>query len=230
VRNASKELRFLNEKRKETLAFISHDLRAPLASAIAVIDKHDTVRSLLHKPLSQALGLAEDFLHASRAEMIDVNSFDEIDFVGLVHQAIDDAYNQATQKQINLIRDVTEDVVWVEGNFGLLHRAILNLILNAVKYSSEKTEVIIKVILDESKSNIVFSVTDQGPGISSKDQVNLFKRFSSIKAKESTASGTGLGLYFVNIVGEKHGGVIKVKSDIGSGTTFSFSLRVVGVA
>ena len=229
VRNASKQLRFLNENRKETLAFISHDLRAPLASAIAVIGKNDEMKTLLHKSLSQALALAEDFLQASRAEMIDVSAFDEIDFVGLVHQAVDDAYNEATHKQINLVRDITENIVWVEGSFGLLHRAILNLILNAVKFSPVKSNIIIKVSLAEHNSDIVVSVIDQGPGISSKDQLNLFKRFSRVKGQESTFSGTGLGLYFVNIVAEKHGGRIKVKSDIGSGTTFSLSLPVVDV-
>ncbi len=229
VRNASKQLRYLNNSRKETLAFISHDLRAPLANAIAVIDKYDEVKVLLHKPLSQALGLAEDFLHVSRAEMIDVNAFDEIDFVGLVHQAVDDAYNEATEKRINLIRDIPDNLVWVEGNFGLLHRAILNLILNAIKYSPEKTEIIVKVSVVE-QSSIIVSITDQGPGISNKDQVNLFKRFSRVKGHEKTASGTGLGLYFVNVVVEKHSGRIQVKSDIGSGTTFSISLPTVGVA
>lgn len=229
VRNASKQLRYLNENRKETLAFISHDLRAPLASAIAVIEKNDEVKALLHKPLSQALDLAEDFLQASRAEMIDVSAFDEIDFVGLVHQAVDDAYNEATHKQINLVRDMTENIVWVEGNFGLLHRAILNLILNAVKFSPEQSNITIKVSLAEQNSDIVVSVIDQGPGISSKDQVNLFKRFSRIKGQGSTFTGTGLGLYFVNIVADKHGGRIQVKSDIGSGATFSLSLPVVDI-
>ncbi|MFV1921387.1 MAG: CHASE2 domain-containing protein [Methylotenera sp.] len=228
VRNASRQLRFLNENRKETLAFISHDLRSPLASAIAVIEKNDEVKALLHKPLTQALGLAEDFLQASRAEMIDVSAFDEIDFVGLVHQAVDDAYDEARNKRINLIRDIADNVVWVEGNFGLLHRAILNLILNAIKYSPENTEIIIKVSLVKQNS-IVVSVTDQGPGISNKDQINLFKRFSRVKGHEKTASGTGLGLYFVNVVVEKHRGLIQVKSDIGTGTTFSIYLNTVGV-
>ncbi len=230
VRNASKQLRFLNESRKETLAFISHDFRAPLANALAVLEKHEALKALLHQPLSQALGLAEDFLQASRAEMIDASTFDEIDFAGLVHQATDDAYNDAMQKQINLVRDITEEVVWIEGNFGLLHRAVLNLILNAIKYSPAKTEVIIKVFFEALKSQIVFSVTDQGPGISTKDQANLFKRFSRVKGQENTAAGTGLGLYFVNIVAEKHNGAIKVESEIGNGTTFSLSLPVVGVS
>lgn len=228
VRNASKQLRYLNESRKETLAFISHDLRAPLANAIAIIDKYDEVKMLLNKPLSQALGLAEDFLQVSRAEMIDVNAFDEIDFVGLVHQAVDDVYNEAIKKRINLIREIADNVVWVEGNFGLLHRAMLNLMLNAIKYSPEETEVIVNVSIT-GQSSIVVSVIDQGPGISNKDQVNLFKRFSRVKGHEKTASGTGLGLYFVSVVVEKHRGHIQVKSDIGSGTTFSISLPIVGV-
>ncbi|CAM9986627.1 unnamed protein product, partial [Chrysoparadoxa australica] len=122
VRTASEQLRFMNEDRKETLAFISHDLRAPLANALHVIAQHKTLKNKLYQPLSQSLSLAEDFLQASRAEMMDSRQFQELDLAGLVHQAIDDAYESAIQKDIKLVRDLPDDVVWVRGNFGLLHR------------------------------------------------------------------------------------------------------------
>lgn len=229
VRTATQQLRFLNEDRKETLAFISHDLRAPLAGALMILEQHQALKQKLHNPLSQALNLAEDFLQASRAEMMDSTKFNEVDFAGLVHQAADDAYDAAIKKQMVLERAITEDVIWVKGNFGLLHRAILNLILNAVKYGKKDTQVSVRVALNQEQSHVVFSVTDHGPGISAKDQDNLFKRFSRVKGHEKLADGAGLGLYFVRTVAEKHMGSIHVDSDLCQPTTFSLHLPMSGL-
>jgi CHASE2 domain-containing sensor protein/two-component sensor histidine kinase len=228
VRAASEQLRFLQNDRKETLAFISHDLRAPLATALVTIEQNKAMSSKLYKPISQALQLAEDFLQASRAEMIDRANFVEIDFVGLVHQAIDDAYEAATKKNMQLERQMFEGAIWVNGNFGLLHRAILNLILNAVKYGLEDTAIIVQLTLNAEKNQAVFAVTDFGAGIPVEEQGKLFKRFSRMKGQEQISEGAGLGLYFVRTVTEKHHGLIQVQSDVGLGTIFSLHLPIQG--
>ena len=100
VRAAGQQLRFLQNDRKEVLAFISHDLRAPLASAMMMLDEHKQLKSKLYAPISQALQLAEDFLQASRAEMSNSADFKELDFAGVTHQAVDDAYETALKKDI----------------------------------------------------------------------------------------------------------------------------------
>jgi CHASE2 domain-containing sensor protein/two-component sensor histidine kinase len=227
VRNATQQLRFLNAERKETLAFISHDLRAPIAGALSVLEQHQEAKEKLHKPLSQALNLAEDFLQLSRAEMIDNTAFDELDFTGLVHQAIDDAYDAAKEKQIRLERNIVEGVVWVKGNFGLLHRAILNLILNAVKYAPEQTPIQVNVELNVEHTQVMCSVSNAGVGIPMAEQEDLFKRFSRLKKHDKQTNGAGLGLYFVRTVAEKHHGYVTVKSEIDVMTTFKLQLPAV---
>lgn len=227
VRHASQQLRYLNADRKETLAFISHDLRAPLAGALAVLERHEDVKEKLQKPLSQALDLAESFLQVSRAEMMDATAFDELDFTGLVHQAVDDAYDTATQKEMVLARNIPEDIVWVDGNFGLLHRAVLNLILNAVKYAPVETTVNVGVYLNPEKTKAIFTVENEGAGIPLDEQENLFKRFSRMKKHDKKANGAGLGLYFVHTVAEKHHGSVSVESELGKTTTFNLTLPVV---
>lgn len=227
VRTASQQLRFLNEDRKETLAFISHDIRAPLAGAIMMLEQYEEVKQQLHKPLSQALGLAEDFLQASRAEMMNSASFVEVDLPSLVHQAVDDAYEAALNNHMILVRHITEDVVWIKGNFSLLHRAILNLIMNAIQYGNKNTQIKVDVHLNQDKTDVIFSVTDHGLGISINEQANLFKRFSRVKGHEKLTDGAGLGLYFVRTVAEKHCGTIHVKSDLNQPTTFSLILPIV---
>ncbi len=221
VRAAGEQLRYLQENRKETLAFISHDLRAPLARAMQLLEQNPAAKSQLAAPIAQALQMAEDFLQSSRAEMVDDSSFKELDFAGLVHQAADDAYEAASKKNIKLIRDIVDNA-WVQGNFGLLQRALLNLILNAVKFSPENADINIRLSLHNQQA--IFSVTDYGVGISQQDQEKLFKRFSRTASGSASSEGAGLGLYFVYTVAQKHGGNVDVQSEVGKQTCFSFSL------
>jgi CHASE2 domain-containing sensor protein/nitrogen-specific signal transduction histidine kinase len=227
VRAAGAQLRFLQEDRKETLAFISHDLRAPLARAMMVLQENNVPNQELMGPLSQALNLAEDFLQASRAEMLDSSHFKELDFASLVHQAVDDAFEAAKKKGIKLERDITDDLVWVNGNFGLLQRAMLNLILNAIKFSPE--HALVKIQLSVENQQTTFSVIDHGPGVAAEQQEKLFKRFSRTAAGAAATEGVGLGLYFVHTVAEKHHGSVSVQSEMGVTTCFSFSLPIVSI-
>jgi len=225
VRVAGQQLRFLQNDRKEVLAFISHDLRAPLASAMMVLEEHQQLKSRLYAPLSQALNLAEDFLQASRAEMSSRADFKELDFAGITHQAVDDAYESALKKNITLEREIVDGLVWVNGNFGLLHRAILNLVLNAIKFAPEYSTVLIQ--LTYANQQAVMSVVDYGAGISPDEQKQLFKRFSRLKGGNAAPDGAGLGLYFVHTVAEKHLGSVDVDSELGHKTSFNLRLPVL---
>lgn len=224
VRNASQQLRFLQNDRKELLAFISHDLRAPIANSLLILEEKQVNEPRLHASLTQAHTLAEDFLQASRAEMIDNTKFREIDFASLTHQAVDDAYEAAKKKNIMLHRDILDGQVWVNGNFGLLQRAVLNLILNAIKFSPQAAAVQIKLAFVNQQA--IVSVTNGGQGIPIDEQLFLFKRFSRVNSTGNGTEGTGLGLYFVQTVAEKHHGYAEVDSDIGKDTCFSLRLPV----
>ena len=227
VQAAAHRLRHLQAERSETLAFISHDIRAPLASALMQLDNLPAAtQTRLRDPLGRGLTLAEEFLRTSRAEMLDAARFEELDFVALVHQAIDDAYSAARARQVKLERQLPDDPVWVQGEFGLLHRAMLNLILNAVHYAPEQSSVLIRVASEDG--NVEASVTDFGPGISAENQARLFQRFSRGTTGQTT--GTGLGLYFVRTVAEKHGGSIAVESELERFTCFRLRLPLAQTA
>ena len=221
VQVAAHQLRHLQNERRETLAFISHDIRAPLASALMQLDALPAPAQVsLRDPLSRGLTLAEEFLRTSRAEMLDATRFEELDFAALVHQAIDDAYEAARAKMVKLVRELPDDPVWVQGEFGLLHRAVLNLVLNAVHYAPEHSSVEVRLALEKGFAE--GSVTDHGPGIAAEDLTRLFQRFSRGAAGQTT--GTGLGLYFVRTVAEKHGGTAAVKSEPWVLTRFTLRL------
>lgn len=225
VQAAAHRLRHLQEERRETLAFISHDIRAPLASALLQLDALPAARAALHGPLSQALMLAEDFLNTSRAEMMDTRRFEELDFAALVHQAIDDAYAAARARPVQLVRELPDEPVWVRGEFGLLQRALLNLVLNAVRFAPAQTSVEVRVHGGDGWAEA--SVTDHGPGIAPADRAQLFRRFSR---SAGDTSGTGLGLYFVRTVAEKHGGTVAVDSAPGEFTRFTLRLPLAAGA
>jgi len=227
VQAAAHRLRHLQDEQRETLAFISHDIRAPLASAMMQLDSLPApAQARLSGPLSRGLILAEEFLRTSRAEMLDATRFVELDFAALVHQAVDDAYESARSKTVKLVRDLPDDPVWVQGEFGLLHRAVLNLVLNAVHYAPGQSIVEIKLAMQAGFAEA--SVTDHGPGIAAQALPRLFQRFSRGAAGQTT--GTGLGLYFVRTVAEKHGGTVAVESEPMVMTRFTLRLPLESVA
>lgn len=219
------EAKRLEAERRETLAFLSHDIRAPLAMAVEQLKSPaSTSESLarLGAQLARAHELAEEFLATSRAELSDETAFQEIDLCGLLHQAIDAIYPLAQSKAVALIRQIPVDPVWVKGEFGLLERMAVNLIQNAVKYSPGNSHVIIEVNTEGNK--VRYCVTDSGPGIPEMELPRLFKRFSRLNEQGSAVPGAGLGLYFVRIVAEKHGGTVKADNVPKGGARFCVSL------
>jgi len=224
VNLTAQHLRNLHKSRNDTLAFISHDIRAPLGAAMMLLDKFEANKysQRMSKMLTRAHSMAEGFLQASRAEMANVNRFHELDIVSLTQQAIDDVYEISMAKQLKLHKDFPEECVWVRGDFGLLLRAVSNMLLNAVKYSPERG--VISVILKGNEQSIMLKVIDQGPGIPAKKIAKIFKRFSRAEGEHQAQEGSGLGLYFVSVTIKKHRGSVSVHSEEGRGATFIVSL------
>jgi signal transduction histidine kinase len=95
--------------------------------------------------LSRAHAMAENFLQISRAEMSNAKQFQEVDFVSLVLQVLDDAYVTAKQKNIKFQTSCSQDIIWIKADFGLLQRAVANVLLNAVKYSPENAMITVNL-------------------------------------------------------------------------------------
>ncbi|MHB9107719.1 MAG: PAS domain-containing sensor histidine kinase [Armatimonadota bacterium] len=118
---------------------------------------------------------------------------------------------------------VAEDVPRVLADADRLDRILTNLLSNAQKYAEPGTPIHISVRRQDDE--VVVAVSDQGRGIAPEDLPHLFQRFSRAKG-EHRATGTGLGLYITRVLVEAHGGHIQVKSQVGQGSTFSFTLPV----
>ncbi|HLR29171.1 MAG TPA: CHASE2 domain-containing protein [Paenalcaligenes sp.] len=230
-------LREAEQRRVETLNFISHDMRAPQNSILALVDverqqqnnentaKQEQFYQRLENYASNTLNLVDDFIDFARVES---SAFELQPLVlnDLVTQAIDDIWAIATQKNIAMHYQDPERIIWIQGHQSFLHRVLTNLLDNAVKYSPKHTTVFTSV--STHKDQAVIRIQDQGWGIP-QDQLqhvfSAFKRFHTSHAENP--KGTGLGLAFVHTVIGRHRGRIEVESNLNLGTTFTIYLPLI---
>ncbi len=224
IKLTAKHLRELHRGRSDTLAFISHDIRAPLGAAMMLLSEFEDNKhaNRMKRMLGRAYTMAEGFLQASKAEMINVNKFHVLDMVSIAQQAVDDVYELAIAKRIKFVKIFPDDSLWIRGDFGLLLRALTNVLINAVNYSPEGATIKSELRFDDEV--LTLEITDQGPGIPAAKVSKLFRRFSRVDAEHQSREGSGLGLYFVDVTIKKHNGVVSVKSQLGVGSTFIISL------
>ena len=216
--------------REEALRFISHDMRSPQSAILALIElQRDASRALDREVLlsrigqlsSRTLELADAFIDLARAESQTLKLVD-VDLVGLVLDAADEVWPLANRHQVE-VRVMADIEAAVRGEPRLLVRALVNLLDNAIKFSSAGSVVTVSVERDEAMFSV--AVADQGAGIALADQPRLFQPFHRLHEGAANApSGSGLGLVFVKTVVDRHGGRIAVQSAPGLGSTFTLWL------
>lgn len=223
-------IREQQREKNQLIDFLSHDVRSPLVSQLALLNsiakENPSISKELITKLSnhahKSLNLSDQFLQITRAEQSSEQQFYEFDLVNAVENSIDSLSAQATEKNIDILFEDLEDK-WISGNAELMERALTNLLSNAIKYSPEETTITIKIIQKDKVVSI--EIIDQGYGIDEKELPYIFDRFHRQKSSEVTGNkGAGLGLNFVKVVIEKHQGEIHVESDLNKGTHFIISL------
>jgi CHASE2 domain-containing sensor protein/nitrogen-specific signal transduction histidine kinase len=222
VRAAAAQLQLLEQAQRETLAFISHDIRVPLASAAAQVKQDLGEHHPAHKQLTRALLWTEDYLQTARVQMLTSDAFGELDVIALLHEAADEIYPLVQANSLQLALDLPDHPVWITGHFDTLSRAIANLLSNALKFSP--LHGVIHVSAKPLNGQVHICITDHGAGIAQQDMDRIFQRFSRLEPTVTRSqSGIGLGLYFVQTTVQKHAGEVKVTSQPGH-TTFTVLL------
>ena len=228
-------IRAVERSRDETLRFLSHDMRAPQASILALIELQQEPESALpmdelfariEKASRRTLGLADNFVQLARAESNEYRS-EEVDFQDLLFDATDEMWTLAKNKQIRLTTDIADGEYPVRVDRGLMTRALTNLLSNAINYSPEGTRIACTLSITASQplQHVVCTVCDQGYGIAEADQAKLFRRFQRVDHPDQPRhEGIGLGLVFVKTVIERHEGHISFSSKVGEGTCFTILL------
>ena len=228
-------LRSSERKRSELLNFLSHDLRSPLVSMLALLELASSrnpsaeIAGLLERMqgnTERTLSLAEQFLQLARAENSDAATFSEVDLVSVVWNAYEQVWAQARASDIRLSNEIEVEEAWVNGEGGLLERAVINLLTNAIKYSPPRSSITLRLSREDDRFRCC--VADEGYGISAESLPLLFDRFQRVENPEhADIPGAGLGLAFVDAVVTRHGGNISVDSTPGKGSVFCVTLRAL---
>ncbi|WP_392387817.1 CHASE2 domain-containing protein [Burkholderia gladioli] len=221
-------------QREEALHLLSHDMRSPQASILALVqierqrgDASAPQRELfgrIERHAQRALTLADEFVQLARAES-QTYRIDTASFADLLIDASDEVWPQAQAKRIRIDTALDGEPYWIGADRSLMARALVNLLNNAVKYSPADTLISCSFATEEGPPRVTCTIRDQGYGIAPEDQAHLFERFRRFHASERPeVSGTGLGMVFVKTVVTRHGGSIAVDSAVGVGTAISITL------
>lgn len=233
-------IRAAERSRDETLRFLSHDMRAPQASILALLELQSDPSSGLpqqeffariERASRKTLGLADNFVQLARAES-ESYRLEEVDFHDVVLDASDEMWTLAHNKKIALVTDIGDGEFVTSIERSLMARALCNLISNAINYSPAATTIRCSLRhgfnIEGAPSHVICDIRDQGYGIAAEDQAKLFQRFQRVSiAGQPKTDGLGLGLVFVKTVIERHSGSLSLISIVGEGTTFTVKIPLM---
>lgn len=212
--------------RREFTANVSHELKTPLhsISGYAELLKNDMVQkedcipfaAKIYDEAQRMIQLVEDIISLSHLdEGAKDMPYEKVDLYELSKKAIQSLESEAKAAHITLKLSGTQAVL--DGVAQLLYSIIYNLIDNAIKYNHENGNVTVNI--QNTNTEIIFSVHDTGIGIASKHQERIFERFYRVdKSHSKEVGGTGLGLSIVKHAAKIHHAKIKVDSIVGKGT------------
>lgn len=236
VLNDVTKLRRLENVRRDFVANVSHEIRTPLTSIKGfaetlldgAIEDSRAARNfveIIAKQSNRLNAIIEDLLTLARLEQegdrADID-FSDFSLAKVLESAIHVCRPMAKEKNID-INLTCDPNIKIKINPDLFEQAIVNLIENAIKYSSRNKNVNITVDMVEDSVDIV--VADQGAGIEKKHLKRLFERFYRVdKARSRSIGGTGLGLSIVKHITQVHNGTVSVKSKPGKGSKFKIHL------
>ncbi|MBO9622319.1 MAG: CHASE2 domain-containing protein [Sphingomonas sp.] len=218
------EFRTATRQREEALQLLTHDMRSPQASILTVLrQSRDAVEPGVAKRIEgyarRTLALADGFVQLARAEAQPI-AFDDVDLHDVVLDAVDDLWPQSSARRMPVETHGCDEEVLVRGDRGLLTRAVINLVGNAIKYAPEASTV--RCGIQKDRGEVTIWVHDEGAGLTEAQVALLFQPFRRLNPAAS--EGAGLGLTFVRSVAERHGGTVSCRSKPGEGTRFELRI------
>lgn len=232
----------LNRNLSEFTRIVSHDLRSPLTSMQGfanmlelglVGELNEKQAHFVEKILSgitQMTALVDNIQDAGRYDP-ETGFYDlsrsHCDFKEIVNRIVENHLVPAEKQELRLEWHVDDSVPIINADMHMLERGLINLIDNAIKYTPNGGKITVTVT--ENDDHIIVGVSDTGYGISPENQKHLFERHVRIARQEhKKVKGSGLGLFIVRSVAQRHGGDAWVESVEGQGSTFYFSIPLAG--
>jgi signal transduction histidine kinase len=152
----------------------------------------------------------------------------DFDLPSAIENALILVRERASRRGIALQRTIDERLGMIHADERKVKQVLLNLLSNALKFTPEGGRIDVRAAITDGVAEV--SVTDTGVGIAPEDQEAVFEEFRQVGGAEKKAEGTGLGLALCRKFIELHGGRIWVKSQVGAGSTFTFTLPLTSQA
>ncbi len=226
-----------NEKlRSDMVSLMSHELRTPITSIkgfaeLLLLDEKIQEESkeflnIIANEAQRLTNMLTTFLAVSNLEQSDKQEFQvtAVRLDNVVGEVVKQMQEVAKRKRIRLVEKSMTMIPPIAADKGLIMRVIGHLIDNAIRYSPDKTSVIISTMLEAEVLRV--TVEDRGYGIPSEQIDKIWQKFYRVEREGESKQDetTGLGLSLVKEIVEKHGGEVKAESKIGLGSRFSFTL------
>jgi len=237
IEQKSRELQVASQHKSEFLANMSHELRTPLNAIIGYselleeeagdLDGGRLVPDLqkIATAAKHQLSLINDILDLSKVEAgrmeLDLSEFD---LPHAIENALILVRERASRRGIRLGSTIDERLGVMRGDERKVKQVLLNLLSNALKFTPEGGRIGVRAGVQDGVAEVC--VTDTGVGIAPEDQEAVFEEFRQVGTADKKVEGTGLGLALCRRFVELHGGRIWVKSQVGQGSTFTFTLPV----
>jgi signal transduction histidine kinase len=240
-----------DEAKSTFLSTVSHELRTPLTSVVGfakIIKKRlnnrlfpliQTEDAKIQRTIEQVAGnldvvvsegerlttLINEVLDLAKIEAGRIDwKMENLEISEILERAIAATSSLFTNKKLELIKEFNDILPKINGDRDRLIQVVINLLSNAVKFTDVGS---VTCAAKLSNNEIVVSISDTGDGISPDNQKKVFEKFKQVgDTMSDRPKGTGLGLPICKEIVEHHGGKIWVESEIGKGSTFSFSLQV----
>ena len=238
IEQQAKNLQRSNQLKDRMFSIIGHDLRSPLSAAKLKMDflmrgiidpkqpefLDETVFGLL-KTMDEALNLLQNLLGWAKSESGQMKMITEpLQLNEIAEQTIRLLKLASDHKKIEVVNDIPEEL-YADADMNMIKTVLRNLMSNAIKFTPTEGKILIQS--KEVDDRVILSVKDNGAGISKEDIkkiLNTEEHFSKLGTEKEP--GTGLGLVLCQAFIVQHQGQLKIDSDPGNGSTFSFDLAV----
>ena len=229
-----RRLQSTEEYQNRFISNVSHDFRSPLTSikgyAQAMLDgtippeMQEKYLNIILFETDRLTKLTENLLEMNRMNGEKTLQWSNFDVNRVILQTAETFEGVCEKKRISFRMIFEEEQMYVEADLGKIQQVIYNLIDNAIKFSNNNSEIVIRT--EEARGKVLVSVKDSGIGIPQESLSKIWDRFYKTDlSRGKDRKGTGLGLSIVKEIVNAHGENISVTSTEGAGTEFVFSLK-----
>ncbi|RWY57111.1 sensor histidine kinase [Mucilaginibacter gilvus] len=227
------EITLLNSKKDDFIGMASHELKTPVTSiqgylqiverSLANEDKNKLFVTKARNQVGKLAALIADLLDVSKIQTGKLPfSYSQFNAEALIAEVIEMMRNSQHSHQILLEQELNNLVINADQQ--RLEQVIINLVSNAIKYSPNAKEIIVRA--NATPTSLHVSVQDFGIGIDKSQQGRVFTRFYRVENLAAHMSGLGIGLYISHEIVNRHNGKIWLQSSPGAGTTFHFEVPI----